>query len=995
VQQVLEVTTTAPLLQTEAPVRAANITTQQIDQLPLSSTGTRNPAMLALLAPGVTTNKYSTPTQTFSVNGGRGRSNNFMIDGTDNNDISVAGQSLRVANPGLVQEVNVQTANYDAEFGRAGGAVVNLITRSGTNNFHGTAGFVLDSTWDDAISSSLARSAEVQTRGRNLPGTEQQFDGTLGGPIVKDKTFFHLSYLHLRQFSTVGTELRTFSPAGRDRFRQLFPQGRSANADQLLAITEGFDASTGFFNIDLGDGRGPVEFGLGTFSFPFTATQRQAGIKLDHVFSERDIISGRFVVDDQVLPSGGERSSFPSFNTSATTRIYNSGITETHVFSPTVTNELRLAFTRYNFDAPLDPENPIARTLPQIVIQGINTTTVSPYGIQATFPQGRIYNNYVLQDTVSWTRGKHTVRFGVDLTRQRARQAAPFNERGTLTYAASTGYTGLANYVDDFGGSAGSVTRVFGNPFYYPSLFRQAYFVQDRWRVGPSLTLSLGLRYENFGTPMNVIPTPAFAGIFNTDPATFYNPFAEANEVEPDNNNFSPAVGMAYAPSFTEGILGRLLGDRKTSFRTGYGIGYDSFFNNITSNASAAAPNNLAALVNSQVNASQPRGLSSLSTLFPTSPPAPTPALSQTGIIRNLRNPYYQRWSFTIQRELANQWVIDIGYVGSKGTRLFVNERLNPQVPTGLRGAVPAGFDNRWTVSPRLDPLSGNRLIRTNGGDSNYHSGQFEVKRRWANGLRLGAAYTWSKAIDNGSEIFQYGGTSSLQDLVLPSYYGGLQLDRAVSFFDRPHRLVFNYIWDIPVMQSQRGVLGRVFGGWQLAGITTYESGVPYTVLNGQDADGLEGNDRPNFNPLGQSGVRALPNPSSPTGYVNPDAGNAPIDPATARYIGLAANTGTGIGTVGNLGRNTERGLPLKNWDVNVTKFFRITESVRIEFRTEFFNLFNTPQYGTVSVSPFGPPQNGQTISANLTSSQPGLFLNETFPDGGGRVIRWQLRLHF
>jgi hypothetical protein len=344
---------------------------------------------------------------------------------------------------------------------------------------------------------------------------------------------------------------------------------------------------------------------------------------------------------------------------------------------------------------------------------------------------------------------------------------------------------------------------------------------------------------------------------------------------------------------------------------------------------------------------------------------------------------------------VATGWVVDLGYVGSKGTKLFVNERLNPQVPAGVRGPVPAGFNNRWPLSPRLDPLSGNRLIRTNGGDSNYHSGQLEIRRRYANGFLLGAAWTWSKAIDNGSEIFQYGNTASLQDLVVPPQFGGLQLDRAISFFDRPQRLVLHYIWDLPFMKSQRGLLGRVAGGWQIAGITTYESGVPYTVVNGQDSDGLEGIDRPNFNPSGRPGVRAVPSPTSPTGYINPDAGNAPINSADARFIGLSANTGPGIGVIGNLGRNTERGEPLKNWDVNVTRYFRITENVRLEFRTEFFNIFNTPQYGTVSVSPFAPPQNSQTIAASVTSSQPGQFLNETFPDGGGRVIRWHVRLHF
>src|SRR3954454_15100948 len=212
VQQVVEVSAEAVQLQAETMARGKNISANDILELPFAN---RNPVTLATTAPGVVSSKYATPTNSFVVNGGRGRSNNFMIDGTDNNDISVAGQAFTVSNPGAVQEVSVQTSNFDAEFGRAGGGVVNVITKSGSNMFHGTAGFVLDSTRDDAISSSLAKDPAIQARGKNLPGTEQQFDGTLGGRIIRDRTFFHLSFLELRQFSQSSTEMTSPTAAGR------------------------------------------------------------------------------------------------------------------------------------------------------------------------------------------------------------------------------------------------------------------------------------------------------------------------------------------------------------------------------------------------------------------------------------------------------------------------------------------------------------------------------------------------------------------------------------------------------------------------------------------------------------------------------------------------------------------------------------------------------------------------------------------------------------
>jgi outer membrane receptor protein involved in Fe transport len=999
VQQVVEISAQSVQLQTEAPVRAANITTKQIDELPLAS---RNPYMLALTAPGVTTNKFTTPTGTFSVNGGRGRSNNFMIDGTDNNDISVAGQALRIANPGLIQEVNVQTSNYDAEFGRAGGAVVNIITRSGSNDFHGQAGFILDSTWDDAISSSLSNSPEVQARGRNLPGTEQQYDGSLGGRIIRDKLFFHLSYLELRQGSTSAVTMATFSAAGRARFRELFPLGRNANADKLLQVTDGYDATFQLAPIDLGDGRGSIEFGRGVFSYPQTARQRQYGSRLDYHINERDMLSGRFIIDDLDQPVGGERQSFPSFFTSGLTKTKVVGLTETHVFSPTFTNELRLNYMRYLLDSPLDPENPLGRTSSLIAIAGINTSAQFPYGVGTNYPQGRLFNNYTIQDTMSVVKGTHTLRFGVDLMNQRARQAAPFNDRGILNYQISTGYTGLANFVDDFGGANGNTQRAFGNPFYYPSLYRQAYFIQDRWRASQSLTLSLGLRYEYFGTPMNVVPAPAFTGLFNIDPVTLTGPFGQPNKIQADKNNFSPMMGIAYSPRFDQGFLGWLFGDRRTSFRTGYGIGYDSYFNNITSNVAASAPYNLSVTHTSLVDVANPRGTPTLSSQLPQTPPLPSPRLSQSGIAANLVNPYYQRWSFTIQRELPSNWLLDVGYVGSKGTKLFATEQLNPTVPVSLRAPVPA-FVPASAREPRLDPLQGSRSIRTNGGSSSYNSFQAEVKRRFANGFQFNSSYTWSKAIDNISELFSFGNTASLGGFVAPTYYGGATLDRAVSSFDRPHRWVFNYTYELPWLREQKNVLGYVLGGWQLSGITVYESGNPYTIVNGSDSDGLEGSDRPNFNPLGAPGVRAVPDNTSATGYVNPDAvdaaGNsvrAPIDPREARFIGLPVNPdGNVVGPMGNLGRNTERAPAIKNWDVNVVKRFRLREGMFLQLRSEFYNIFNTPQYGTVSVSPFAPAQNTQTIAANVNGSAGGVFAKATAVDGGGRVIRWQARIEF
>jgi Carboxypeptidase regulatory-like domain/TonB-dependent Receptor Plug Domain/TonB dependent receptor len=1000
---------TGAALQTEAPVRGGNLNRLMITELPFAG---RNPVSLALTLPGVSTNRFAFGVGTVVVNGGRGRSNNFLIDGTENNDISVAGQGFQVMNPDAVQEVSVQTSNYDAEFGRAGGAVINTITRGGTNQYHGTASFLYDTTNDDAITNTQALSQEVQRRGHPPYGTEQFFAGTFGGPIIRDRTFFFGAYQNNRQASNRTANIVSLSAAGRATLRSLFPAGTNNNVDTYLALTNGVDATSQFFNTALSSGDN-IQFGTAVTFFPQTFTAHQFLGRVDHKLGERDQLSGRYLFDDQVAPVGGATLGIPGFTTSQVNRFQNFLLSETHVFSPSLTNELRLSYNRIALGFPLDPPNQLGLTQPLITIDDITDLSgrQTNLGIQTNLPQGRIANNYVIQDTMSYLRGNHTFRFGFDLLKQRSRQFAPINERGSLIYNASSGkdsagnplpsFSSFANFVDDFGGSGGSANRDFGSPLYYPYLFRQAYFFQDRWRVNEALTLTLGLRYENFGNPVNSIRTAAFTGLFNVDPVTFAGPYSQPSKAADDNNNFAPIIGVAYSPSFSQGLLGWLAGERKTVIRAGYQMGYDSFFNNIASNAAASSPNVVATSTPSTVSGSDPRGLANLTNSFPLVARPLSPLDSQTLVDPNLVNPYYQRWSLGIQRELPGKLIVDASYVGSKGTKLYLNEDRNPLVPANLR-ITPAGFTGSTTCTPntsgclisgRLDNLQGERLIRSNSGSSSYHAGQLQMTQRLSNGLTLSGAYTYSKLIDNGSEIFASAGLVNSSRPIIPHVLGGERNERAVSLFDRTHRASFTYVYELPFMREQRGLLGRLAGGWQISGVTTFESGVPFTVVNGADSNGLVGNnDRPDFNPNGIPGVRAIPatatNPS-PTGFINPDANNAPIDPSTAQYIGLPAN----IGRTGTLGRNTERTRGTNNFDFNVMKRVAITEGIKIELRTEFYNIFNHPQFGTGSVSPFSP--GGAGPAATVTTSPGGSFLKAETGDGGGRVIRYQLKLIF
>ena len=1008
-QVVVEVTADAGAnLQTETAVRGGNISPKQITELPVAG----NPVALALTLPGVSSNRGGFGVGTFSVNGARGRSNNFLIDGTENNDISVAGQGFQITNRDAVQEVSVQTGNYDSEFGRAGGAVVNVITKAGTSQFHGTLAFLYDSSADDAITAAASRNPVVVARGRPLSNTQFVPSATFGGPLFlpnfgeggptfnteRDKNFFFVAYQEDRFRQPGGTvTLIVPTAAGRARLQPFAATNPNvaaylaATANTIAPVANRTAISLDNQNLPPAEQtRGVVENGTFFRSFSTTSVTNQFQLRTDHRLGESDQLSFRLLTDRTQQPGGGTRG-FEGFDADFSSRYYNFLIAETHVFSSSTTNELRLAYNRIDLGFPIADATGPAGTRPFISVAGLTTP-----GVDATFPQGRIANNYQIQDTVTKIFGNHTFRGGVDYLRQISTQAAPANTRGSLTYAAGGGFTSLGNFVDNFGGVGGVASRVFGSPVYNPTLHRIATFVQDRWKATSDLTLTMGLRYEYFGTPFNSLFAPAFTGLFNVDPITRTGPFSQPNEVAKDTNNFAPSVGIAYSPSVSDGIRGFIFGEKKSVLRAGYNIGYDSFFNNIASNAVASSPNTIVTNNNSTAS-NGPRGLANFSNQFPTVAGTVLPSSGQTLIAPNLVNPYYQRWSVGFQRELPFNVVMDVSYVGSKGTKLFINEDANPLVRPELRVTPPGvttGLQNR------LDNLQGARTVRTNGGSSSYNAGQIEVRRRFANNFTLTGAYTFSKLISNADEVFGIGIGSNTSFFAIPAILGGERNDRAVSSFDRTHRASFTYVIESPFFKNQQGFVGKLLGGFQLSGVTILESGVPFTVFNGFDADGVGGGlDRPTFNPNGQRGVRAVPQVNAQnfiTGYINPEiiigttpSGSpifAPIDPNTAQFIvnptyipGLAGS----VVRTSNLGRNSERSFGLNGTDLTVLKRTRFSESISIEARAEFFNAFNHPQFAA-----------GPSTANALTQ---GLFLqaiNRT-TSGGGRVVRYQVKLVF
>ncbi len=462
-------------------------------------------------------------------------------------------------------------------------------------------------------------------------------------------------------------------------------------------------------------------------------------------------------------------------------------------------------------------------------------------------------------------------------------------------------------------------------------------------------------------------------------------------------------MGLTWGPSFADGFGNFVFGEKKSVLRLGYNMGYDSFFNNIASNAAASSPNGVIAQFNSTVTTANPRGQPNHSSFLPTTAVAISPLSAQTLIARDLVNPYYQRWSFGLQREIPSGFVMDVSYVGSKGTKLYINEDWNPQVRPDLRITPinPAtGQPVTTGLSSRLDNIQGARTVRTNGGSSTYHGGQLEVRRRFANNFQITGAYTFSKLISNADEVFVTGfGNGGTSFFSVPSVLGGGKDDRALSEFDRTHRASFTYIFQSPFFKDQKGFAGKLLGGFQLAGVTTFESGVPYTIFNGFDSDGIAGADRPNYNPNGRRGVRAIPLVDTNnfiTGYINPEviigmtSGGTPvyesIDPSTAQFVVLPSYVNGATGSVarrGSLGRNTERTRGINSTSLSFLKRTRLNETMYFDAKAEMFNAFNTPQFGS-----------GNNIANELSQ---GLFLRPVNPttSGGGRTARYQVKFVF
>jgi len=907
----------------------------------------------------------------FSINGLRPRGNNELIDGLDNNDNSITGQVYQPTVRDAYSQVTVLGGDYSAEFGRAGGAVVNVITRSGSNEFHGSGYDIIQNSAFDA----LTPSQKSQSGLTKVPqATQNTFGGSFGGPILKNKLFFFGTYQAdlVRAGSVTGRAIVP-TAAGLNQLRSLFPAGASANLDRYLGIVGNLQGTANFINVPLGGGRPDIQFGTATNFSAQPVNTYDYLARIDWSSSAKNSASFRYLATSQLFsnqfpdPSTGiAGSQFPGFEIDVPSLTQNFYMSDTYVFSPRTLNEARFGYGRFNLQfGPRDAA--LTTSGPQFLFSG---TTISTVGLSPSFVQGRIFNNFQWQDTVTHTHGNHTVRVGVDILQQRAKQFVPINTRGQLTFAGGGGFPAFGNFVDSFSGvGAGAASKVFGDGFDYPNVTTQAYFINDSWKARSNLTLNFGLRFEHFGAVANNAPFPAFTG--------FSAPLQTRVEQQNDSNNFGPRLSFAYSPHFESAWLSRVFGSDTTVIRGGFAINYDVFFNNILSNIMATSPNALGTTVTGATFGG--RGIPNFTSSSLPSTLVANPQATQNTIPSDLKNPQTYVWNFGIQRELPGHNILDVAYVGTRATRLFINEQLNPGIPGSLN------------ANGRASGTRGSVLSRTNGGDSIYHGLQARVERSFRNSFLYRATYTFQKVIDNtNSEVFATTGGNSVGSNPFDR-----SVDRAVADFDVPHIFTLSGLWEIPAVGS--GFWKEVSGGFQFSTIWRYQSGnVSSPFLTGIDLNGdLSGtNDRPSLsNPLA---------PATSVGFANSQAGVIGCGASATGFFDINCNP-VSLGDVrylvdptvrtGIAGRNTLRAPGYNTFDMSLQRSFKIPftswEQDRFEIRFDYFNVFNTPIFRFEA----GGLSDGDVTNAFF--NQPNLNSGVSVGQTGARTGRLQLRYMF
>jgi hypothetical protein len=974
--ETVTVTGEVPQLQTDRAEVAKNFGAQTITELPVAN---RNFQALAGLVAGVSPPVQSfgasedpQGTTFFNANGQGNSSNNTIVDGVDNTNPTL-GLSIYLPNPEVVEEVHVSTSNYTAEFGRVGGALVNATTRSGTNSFHGSA-------WEFNRVAKLAARDFFNTSDKPKPGyTRNEFGAALGGPIVKDKTFFFVAYQgrYQRQSSTSLNSLPNTAAVLNGDFSSIpgltlyDPASGNLNGTGRRQFTNNMIDPSRLSPIALKLIKYLPQPNLPGFlnnyvtNIPFAYDGNSYDARVDHYFTETTKVFAKFATSLYQVTQGGVLGPVIGDGTVSKDYTVTAAINLTHSFSPTLLTELRLGYNRYRTNVQgidtttvtnqkLGITDPTPDSISSNGMARIQINGMPGIGTPVYYPLVNTDNLFDVVDTWSKLAGKHVYKWGVEIHRNRMDRFQPqglnLGPRGLFQFNPGTtqlnGGPGLGPYGSLYNslasfllGATDETSRTFMPITPTNRQTQLGAFVQDTYEVTHNLTLDLGLRYEYY-SPVE----PRYkGGASNYDPSTNslevagYGNIDLATGVAAQDFNFAPRVGFAYR-----------IGD-KSVIRGGYGISYwTGRFGFTGGTLSTQFP----VIYNIQNGNT---GDYIVDGTFASLPPVQNIPIPSNGIInpapnqaffvipKHNRTPYVENYNLTYQRQLPGGLVFDIGYVGSLGRELPYNRSLNAAAPGAGAAGLPffVEFGRTAAVSLRADGVS-----------SNYNSMQTNLSKRFTNGYSFTVAYAYSKSLDVGSN--QPGFTDNLN----------LQRQYGPSDFDQTHLLTISHLLELPFGKAKpylnHGAAAVLLGGWQFNGIYRYATGTPFTATADATACDCPGNG--NF-------ADAV-GPAQTLGGVGPGQ----------YWFTTSAFAVPGANRFGNAGRNTLRGPHLSNYDFSLFRNFAMGERFKLEYRAEFYNLTNTPHFsnpsGNVSSGSFG------TITSTLNGY-------------GNRQLQMALRLKF
>jgi outer membrane receptor protein involved in Fe transport len=1014
---------------TESQTLSETITSQQIEMLPTSPT--RNPYALVGTSGNVSEDPNSNRGAGFSINGMRSASTDILLDGAENVSTFDAkiGQTVPLDS---VQEFSVLTNNFTAEYGRASGGVVNLVTKSGTNTFHGSAYEY------NRVAALSANTFQNNANGTPKGGfTRNDFGFSIGGPVIKNKLFFFNNTEWIRVRSSAPINYNIIDPGSIPSLgasSQAFFAAYGKLSPGVRTIASGPCAPGSSLTCDTVSFNAPADAGGGN---PGNTTMEVA--RIDYNFSANTTLFGRYASYKELdFPGVVNSSPYAGYNTGQTNYDQNYEIGLTHFFTPSLVNTAKAVFNRLNGPvqplgtAPISPTLYINSAASAISVAGGSPANLIFPGYSETTPGNSIpfggpQNLYQFYDDVSWTVGRHQFKFGGQFVQLRDNRVFGAYQNPVELLGTSVS-KGLANLIsgniysfagavypqgkfpcpkDATGTTIVSPACTLTLPVSAPAFNRNyryndgALYAQDSWKVIPRFTLNLGVRWEYYGVQHNANQALDSNFVMGTG-ATFFDQIRNGSVQlaqdggvfwKPKYGNFGPRVGFAWD----------VFGDGKTSLRGGYAISYERNFGNVTFNAIQNPPNYaVISLISAAANSGKGGDVPSMPVYTdPAGPLAGTgtkalPAVSQRAINQNIKSAYATTWNLSVDRRVG-KGLVSVAYAGSNGVHLYDIANINP-VSAGGTYLGDAHFANR------LNYQYSNMNFRSDNGLSHYNAlnVRYGVTNFLNKGLGLTANYTWSHALDNLSSTFSDGVPGSYQLGYLDAFNPRLNYGNAD--FDIRHRFSLSATWEIPWLKTSNNAFARnVLGGWGIGTIFSIRSGSPFSIY---DCGNFNGTSCPLYAPgvaiprtgsstsAGQNlfNYIALPPPTPADVLNNYIVGNGQNSLGIPTCTGLnhVGCTYTADGTPYPM-RNQFFGPGFWNLDTNFYKSFKLTERFGLQLRGEFYNIFNHHnQYIT------GQNLDVSSLStAFIQTEKGGIYGNAGQPTDERRNIQFGLRLTF